>query len=205
MSRNRIAVAVLKSLDLVRQRRNTRVEFLYSPARFSRPRSFEPPIEVAQPVVGELAGWWNGPENPAAVVVGLGYEVDKAVGALEYFEAGSAWAFVPASDDDRYDLAVRRANKTLWSFQPRPHMVAYRVSRPYECFDALESLVNGLRADARPQSWCRSVRRCCSDDHAGWRATPTRCQRWRISSGRLEQPLQRHASGMITGLAIQSG
>ena len=49
------------------------------------------------------------PTNATAstsLIVGLGYERDKASGACEYFDAGETWVFVPQSSIGDYESTV---------------------------------------------------------------------------------------------------
>jgi hypothetical protein len=204
MSRTRLAAVVVEAYNYCSERDSVVVDVLYAPAAFAKPPTHEPPVAVSEAAAPEIAGWWSDPGTPAAVIVGLGYEVGKAVGALEYFEPGAAWAFVPSGDDSRYDQEVDKANRTLWSFVPKPGRLPYKVMRPFECLQALESLTNGLTATYRPilVPFGPKIFAVCAV-LVGLQHQPDVAV-WRISSGELEKPIDRSAAGRVTGLRISS-
>jgi hypothetical protein len=128
---------------------NIKCDFWYMPARYETSDPSRVPVLSSEPAIPEFAGWSTHPERPVALILGLGYELDKAVGALEYFEPGAVWAFAPSGIDDRYDRDMERANRLLFETQPAPTQVYYDVSDPFDCFVHLESLAAGLRVDYR--------------------------------------------------------
>lgn len=202
LSRSRIAAAALEAYAACAARPQMTVDFLYAPAVFSPPPPAEHPITVSEVIAPELAGWWPDPQSPAAVVVGLGYEVDKAVGALEFFEAGAAWAFVPRGEDPRYDKQVEQANKSLWTFIPKPEALDYSVSRPFECFQMLESLTFGLLASYRPILVPFGPKLFALTAILVGRQHQPSVSVWRISSGTYEPAVDRRAAGSIAGLRL---
>ena len=88
--------------------------------------------------------------RPPVLVLGLGYENDKAIGAVEYIEPAAIWAFEPTGHDERYSKAIRQANKTLWDVLPQEKRLLYSVYHPFDCFVSLESLTYGLVRESRP-------------------------------------------------------
>ena len=126
------------------------ISFVYSLAAFT------PPPEIIQanshvgPVTPEFAGWWEEPDRALVAVVGLGYEEDKALGAVEHLQAAEVWTFVPVSEVTAYSPALVRANRTLLEGVPPNHQLAYRVQDPLACFARLESLTFGLSQERNP-------------------------------------------------------
>ena len=79
------------------------VDWYYAIARFSKaPIGFVPNL-VAEPVSPAFAGWVTEPERDTVAIVGLGYEQDKALGAVELVQPSQTWALRPVSIDPRHD------------------------------------------------------------------------------------------------------
>jgi hypothetical protein len=123
--------------------------FVYCPAQYVAPNHDHAPVAVSEPVIPEFAGWTAFPGRPITAVVGAGYERDLALGALEFLEPASAWAFFPTGEDQRYDRAVEAANKPLREILPEGNILEYDVKEPLGCLVHLEGLVYGLVQNSR--------------------------------------------------------
>jgi hypothetical protein len=126
------------------------VDFVYSLAAFVDPPSQVFPNSHVGPVSEQFCGWWGEPERPSCAVVGLGYEQDRALGAVEHIEASEAWAFLPESEIAGYSQALRGANSTLLESLPQKRLIPYRVQQPFDTFINLESLIYGLSQTKNP-------------------------------------------------------
>lgn len=149
MSRPMIAQVVV-ALAETSVLNGSEVSFVYSPAAFEKPALTPVPIVVSQPVIPELAGWSEAPERAVSAIVGLGFEYEQALGALEFLEPAASWGFLPTGYDARYYQTVIQANRPLLQSIPREHLFEYSVQNPLSCFQALEGLVYGLVQDSRP-------------------------------------------------------
>lgn len=149
MSRPMIANLVVV-LGEIRSVNGIDVTFTYCPAVFTGAPDVKQPVVVSQPVVPELAGWSIEPERSVAAVVGLGFEFDQALGAIEYLEPAAAWAFIPYGEDSRFDRALFEANKDLITGLRSDQIVKFDVKDPYKCFVELEALTYGLLDNMRP-------------------------------------------------------
>jgi hypothetical protein len=94
LTRSRLA-AVLDNLRSPILSRAFSVDFFYTLAQYD-----PPPQEVALnshvgPVTPAFAGWTNNPDRGLAAIVGLGYEEDKALGAVEHVQAVEIWTYAP--------------------------------------------------------------------------------------------------------------
>lgn len=202
MSRFRIAglMACIREISTERQ---VQADFLYSPAKFSPPHQEGGPIVIFEPVTKKFAGWSDEPDKPSMAIFGLGYEEDKAVGALEYIEPSTVWAFRPTGEDEKYDRALKRANRTFWDLLPRRNIIDYRVDRPFECFANLESLTYGALRSGRPvliPFGPKIFTACCL--LVGLVHYP-RVVVWRVSSGEFETAANRVATGKVVGVSAQ--
>ena len=147
MSRRRIADVVEAIVSLPAET-DLDVDFLYTPAEYeSYDEKRQPPIFSVAPVSEFFAGWWSALDKPLFAIVGLGYELEMASGALDRLEPQQAQAFVPEGRDSRYFDAVRAANRGIGDWVGvEPEEIFYAVADPFECFRKLEARVSRLRS-----------------------------------------------------------
>ncbi len=199
---SRIRIAAL--IDSARRHaigRRVEMDIVYSGAEFGPPPEISVPNVWMGPIAPEFAGWASDPDEPAALVLGIGYEQDKAVGVVEYIEPAAVWIFEPSGHDPRYTDAIRSANEGLWKILAMGERLEYAVYRPFDCFARLESLTNGLRGRMRPvlvPFGPKIFAVCCLlVSHVHPFASV-----WRVSSGQFERAVDRVASGRMTGLRV---
>ena len=175
--------------------------FVYSLANFGGPPRREVPNVYVGPVLPAFAGWTMHPERIVSAVVGLGYEQDRALGAIEFLEADEVWALVPQSELHEYEPAVAAANELLLRSVPRSRQLCYRVEDAADCFVLLESLVAALEGDRSPvllPFGPKIFSLCCLLVGAVHRNLPV----WRVSGGHLELEVDRIASGSGVALGV---
>jgi hypothetical protein len=182
------------------------VDFLYAPSRFNPPTDEdEAPIVVCKPVMDKWAGWSMKPDNPSLALFGLGYESDRALGALEYIEPGSVWAFIPTGGDQRYDRALLRANKTFLESVPRSHLFEYGVAEPVDCFTKLEALVYGNLESTKPILVPFGPKIFALNCLLVACVYFPKVAVWRVSAGVFAPPQDKFANGQIVGVRVQFG
>ncbi len=126
------------------------LQIAYSLARFVKPPvHWSTVIRRIAPVNNEFAGWTAAPDNPIELVIALGYEKGKAIGAAEYLEPGDTWLFVPTSPEEKYLREVQVHNKELL-LERKSKQLEYEVLAPVDAYHTLLSLVRGMRNVARP-------------------------------------------------------
>lgn len=204
LDRFRIAVLIdtIRNLDW---EASLEVDFVYSLAEFSPPSEQIVPNKIVGPVIPSFAGWTNEPEQAPVAIVGLGYEQDKALGAVEHIQAAEVWAFMPISQISPYTAALEKANKTLLESIPEERRLVYPVEKPLDCFVKLESLTNRILRVNNPILFpfgpkiftlCTLLVACLYPNVAVWR----------VSAGQEEVAIDRQPSGHIYGLtAIFAG
>lgn len=122
----------------------------YSLAHYVKPTAqWSSSIRRIAPVNDEFAGWTAAPDNPIELIVALGYEKGKAIGAAEYLEPGDTWLFVPTSPEEKYLEEVQEQNKDLLQ-ELNDKQMQYGVMEPVDAYHSLLSLVRGTRRTARP-------------------------------------------------------
>jgi hypothetical protein len=202
---NRYRLACLvNTIRTVRSAGHLKTIFWYSLATFSPPSGISAPNSHVGPVHSSFAGWFARPELPPVAIVGLGYEQDKALGAVEHIEAASSWAFIPRSPEVEYLKHVKTANATLLETIPVERQIFYNAAFPANCMATLQSLTSGLVEDYNavllpfgPKIFAL----CCllvavSDD---------RLPVWRVSSLENEEPMDRAPSPHVFGLEVDWG
>lgn len=200
MTRFRVASVILAiekhfSFDAI-------VTFVYSLAKFSTPQEATFPNSHVGPVRPEFAGWWQEPDLAVAAVVGLGYEEDKALGAVEHLQAGEVWAFIPESPIAEYTQELQSANRTLLETVESKHQLPYHVQDPFECFARLESLVFGLSQSSNVVllPFGPKIFSLCSLLVG---RLHQRVPVWRVSAEGQEPAVNREASGAVYGLEVR--
>lgn len=142
---------VFASLKLIAEKRDVELVITYSLATYApSPAVWAIPNISICPVHPAFSGWTaEGPGAPLDIVVGLGYERGKAVGAVEYLEPRNRWVFVPESPETAYLDEVRRHNKILMDNR-KERIAHYNVLDPLDCYFSLRSLTEGVARSARP-------------------------------------------------------
>jgi hypothetical protein len=177
------------------------VDFYYTLAQYD-----PPPQEVllnshVGPVTPAFAGWTNDPDRGVAAVVGLGYEEDKALGAVEHVQAVEIWTYIPCSPISQYSTALAKANRTLLEAVSKDHQLSYTVSNPLNLYTELESLIyrlcqhrNVILFPFGPKIFALcSILAACSHPQAAV---------WRVSAEGLEDATDRLPSDFVFGLAV---
>lgn len=172
------------------------VIFRYSIAEFTPPVTDTAPVVVVEPVIPQFAGWTIRPDRPPAAVVGLGYEPNKAIGIVDHLEINNAtWAYYPLGPIPEYYQSVLEANTSLLNIiQAEGRCQPYDLNEPAQLFHEMNSLVSTLKPHFNtvlipfgPKIFALvSLLVASLHDDIGV---------WRVSSGLLEMPVSRQASG----------
>jgi hypothetical protein len=136
-------------LELLSSSRTAPVEcfFLYVPAIFNEPNEVAP-----NAAVGPIPGFCSldVPDKPTALIIGLGYEKERALGLLEYVDPALCFAFyTDPTFDSRYIEVVRSNNSGLLASLPSERVFAHPLSDLQYTGNLLLSLCCGLQEDYR--------------------------------------------------------
>lgn len=176
------------------------VEFYYCPSEFT-----EAPGATANtwagPVTEGFAGWSSDPELPSYLIIGLGYEPDRAAGAIEYIEPAEVILFEPVSHEPRFTPAIKEANRQLWTFGRELATRRYSVEDPLGTFVVLERLVKRLASHTRPILLPFGPKLFALNSMLVAMFYPAVAV-WRVSGSEIEIPVQRRASGGLFGLRV---
>lgn len=148
----RMLAALLNSLrDAVIDGLVLRLTMCYRLALFSKPREGEaPPNRRVAPVHPSVAGWPRLPGLPVHLIVGLGYEKGKALGAVEYIQPAHLSLFSPESPEPRFAEQVRERNHELLDGTSPEAIYRYEVLDPAAQFAQLSSMLAPMLIDAKP-------------------------------------------------------
>lgn len=192
-SRGRLAdtVAVIQALAA---NRAIHVVFGYSVARFQEiPSSRTPNVSIG-PISRHFAGWSSDPGRSLALIIGIGYEQDRALGAFETLEPTETWILLPCSSEHGYDSALKSANELLLEVVPQSRVVLYDVEDPNATFAKLASLV--LHAsDSGDVVLLPSGPKILALLSLLVSLQRSNVAVWRVSAGTAEQPINRLPSG----------
>lgn len=179
------------------------IDFLYAMARFAQPAEEEVPNVEAGPVLRSFAGWATDPGAPTLLILGLGYERDQAIGAVEYIEPAEVWAFDPSGPDSEYSSAIKFANEQLWSMRPKaPRRIRYDPAQVFQTFGVVEGLLASLVRRSRPVILPFGPKIFALTALLAARFHPEAAV-WRVSAGASGTPVQRTASGVVVGLRVR--
>ena len=146
MTRSWYAGAI-EALGSVQEKKRVECVFSYSPARFTSPLAATP-----NSVVGPLPGFCglDVPDKPSALIIGLGYERDRALGLFQYVDPAVSFVFYtdPVLDPKFLD-AVKASNATLLNVLPKENIYTHPLSDLQRTGDLLLSLCSALRDDYR--------------------------------------------------------
>ena len=139
----------IHSLSSVKLPTPVSVDFVYSHAEFIAPPSIAALAKSPLPAVPELAGYFDNPEAPSLLVIGLGYEPYLALGFLELLDPSHVIAFVPSGHDSRFTAAVTTQNRTFFEYVRNESLIHYDVFEPFAAFQSVESVISGNKKKFR--------------------------------------------------------
>lgn len=125
------------------------LKLLYCPSRYvPRPKDVVPVVSSA-PVSAFFAGTIRDSSEPISLIIGVGYEPNRALGCLDQFEASNAYAFRARGGELGFESDVDEANRDFFAVIGRDHILDYDVDDPMSAFYGLSSLVSGLGSASR--------------------------------------------------------
>jgi hypothetical protein len=196
-SRFRLAATVQQISDAGLEN-NISAAFFYSLAKFEEPAPALPPLSV-RPVIPEFAGWFSQPERQVAAIVGLGYEPERAIGALELIEPAQTWILLPESPIEEYKPRLEQANLELLRAIPKHRTIRFDPSNARATYRVVDDLVRAVKREYNvniiplgPKILALVAFIVASNDRA--------VQATRVSAGDKDPPLLRESSDHWTGL-----
>ncbi len=204
MTRPRIAAAVLALVESDGTD-DTTIDFLYVPECYSPP---PPPLDAVtalEPVIPRFAGWDAEVDEPTVVLFGMGYEPERAAGAIDVLEPLRAIPFFPVGVDQRFEHDVMEVNARVLQLPKVEAALPYRITEPFQIFATLDSVISELvRTDHRPVvlPLGPKIFALASMLAAAVRdpVTPV----WRVSGGVLDEPADRQPEDILVTLRVST-
>jgi hypothetical protein len=179
-----------------------RIDFLYSSGEFSEGAvGSDGPVTVNQ-AISHFEGWSSNPDLPVACIIGLGFEHQLALAALETLEPSLTVALRASGGDARFDARVSKDNEFLLRNSSSMTVYSYDLLNPLATFRRMVELIGTMRTDYRlvlvpigPKVFaliCLLLATTLEDE----------LSIWRVSSGLGRQAEDRAASGEVIGLTI---
>lgn len=173
----------------------------YSIAKFREPVDEEVQFLDFAPLDG-FEGWTSNPELPAVLVLGLGYETDHAVGAVEFLDPSSTFCFFPSGNDAHFDTKVEEANKPLLEIINNDRVIFYPVMSPYQTYWQMYSLIHTIKHVARVILVPMGPKIFCSLCLVFQKAFGEEISVWRASGHTLENARDAVAQGVVVGYSV---
>lgn len=175
------------------------VDYFYTPGRYAPGLvGSAGTITVNRPARG-LEGWATYPDRPLACILGLGYEGELALAAVESLEPSGLYAYSPLGVDEKYDQVVEVNNADFLRSMAEP-CVYYDVKEPLTLYRSLYSLVRTLSVQSRvvlvplgPKVFALACALVAA-------ANTEHVSMWRVSSGEDRIPEERLAAGAPLGV-----
>lgn len=178
------------------------LSILYAVAEFTIPTYAEVDFLDFGPLEG-FEGWTANPEKPTTLILGLGYEADHAIGALEYLDPSAAFAFFPDGHDTKFANEVQKANGTFFDVLGMERVVRYPVLSPYQTFWQMRSLILSLRSVSRVVLVPMGPKIFCSLCLICQKVLGEEISVWRASGHTLENAKETKAAGPVCGYTVQ--
>lgn len=139
--------AIISTIRSISTKKSIECYFGYSPSVFESPKSTAPNQSVS-PIPG--FGGLDAIDRPTALVVGMGYEKDRALGLLEYVDPAACFAFIADPPlDNRYLETVIKNNASFLKLIKTENQYRHPLIDLQQTCNLLLSLVWGLRDQYR--------------------------------------------------------
>ncbi len=201
MSRHRLALALCLLIDSLPQ--GSIISVVYSLSEFISPPEDTTPIKKVCEIVPNLSGTLGDLSLPTAVVIGLGYEKNKALGVSNLLDAGFTYIFIPESPIEEFKNAVLENNKELLLTASSENLFYYDVSSPYTTYLALRSLILTIREHSRPLLVPLGPKILSSLSVILGKELHPELPVWRVSSDHTELPVDRPPSGYEISYSLE--
>ena len=193
MSRYRLASILCRLIKKLPS--DSIVSVVYSRSSFVEPPSDSTPIRTIGELSDELIGDVGDLSLPTCAIFGLGYEPDKALGVSNYLDSNIVLAYVPKSDEERFETCVLENNEDFLSQLASTNIASYSVDMPYSTYVDLKSLIISLKEITRPILIPLGPKILSAIGAVI--GLELQIPVWRVSSDHEERPVERPASGNI--------
>jgi hypothetical protein len=189
MSRHRISVILICLLENLKK--GSTISVAYTPAKYSPPPERCPPVKYIGPICEELTGALGDLEKPAACIISLGYEENKALGAVNSIDPADCWLFVPVSREEPFKEKVLANNASLIGMCGGGRTLFCEIDDPSSMYRDMKSLLKGVLRDFRPIFLPLGPKIFTAVAVVLAHEFSPHVPVWRVSSGDKEEPVDR--------------
>lgn len=139
--------AIVSYFNTLQTNKNITIYFFYSFSKFSIPVN----SSVRNTHIGPIRDFstLSIPDKPTALIIGLGYEKERAFGLSEYFDAETYIFAADESKDQKYYEAVLHANNYLFEYAKPQNIFFYSLHHLSSTESLLYSVCKSLKSDFR--------------------------------------------------------
>lgn len=122
---------------------------IYFPQTFSPPALSLEAVSRFGPIARQFSGSSRSSSEKMCLVMGVGYEFGKAIGAQDYLEPDELYAFHPIGTDVEFEKAILKANSNFDFVGDSEKVIAYPLLDPAALLDNLLTLIDFKRQSYR--------------------------------------------------------
>ena len=161
-----------------------------------------PPVKYIGPSIDNLAGVLGDLDMPTACVISLGYEENKALGAVNSIDPAEIWALIPESEEEEFEHKVVENNDSLLKGIPASRRIRVNIHDPLVLHRDLRSLLRGCMRSQRPILLPLGPKIFAAISVVLAYEFFPHLPVWRVSSYEKELPVDRAANGKIIDFSI---
>lgn len=174
----------------------------YKIAQYVAPPKENSPVSFLGPIMPGFNSMKSPGNNPIAVIAGLGYERDKALGAISCIDTDEVFFYIPINTDQNYEEKIYTNNKLLLNNYKKNKVQTYDVTKPYSAYIEMKSLVRALRKDCKILILPLGPKIFTAISILVEKEYVSDVSVWRVSSEEKEIPIDRDASDELALLRV---
>ncbi|EIV1853394.1 hypothetical protein ACHELK_003149 [Vibrio vulnificus] len=201
MSRTRLATILMLLMENLKK--GSTIRICYELAEYSSPSKEISPIRKIGPIIESLSGSMGDIELPSSIVLGLGYELGKAIGISNYLDTEQQYLLIPKSIDSRFEDDIYSNNKSLIESTSKNCIFEYDVCNPYVSYLNLRELLIAISEVSRPIVVPLGPKILSALCVILSKEMDYSLPIWRVSSEHNEVPVDRRSSGHMYELSLR--
>lgn len=148
-SMDRSALAKILANVKARSESYESLNILYFPQTFLPPSFNLEAVNRFGPIARQFSGSSRSSSERMCLIMGVGYEFGKAIGAQDYLEPDEMYAFHPIGTDPGFEQAILKANSSFDFVGDPEKVIAYPLHDPAALLDNLLALIDFKRRTHR--------------------------------------------------------
>jgi hypothetical protein len=125
------------------------LNMIYFPQTYSAPALNLETVSRFGPIARQFSGSSRSSSERMCLVMGVGYEFGKAIGAQDYLEPDELYAFYPTGTDPEFEKAILKANSNFDFVGDMEKVITYPLLDPTALLDNLLTLIDFKRQSHR--------------------------------------------------------